>query len=269
MSENKSKSLRKLLLVCVASVLVAALSIGATAAYLTASTTPKENKFSASGDVKGKIMEPKFTASKTHYCEPGITEAKDPLVQNTTVGQTIYVGARLKFEICVNGNTYTQVDLDTFEQYVTVGWNTVDSLTGSSKSWKLISKNHNSDKFAYYLYDGLLSAYNTDAVTPTTDLTNAVAAAAAYESGGDNSRPIMISVTPKAGITIDANSSTTALPSSDYLSTTYKKFNYRITVDAYGVNSTSVTGANDLAKLTALSATSGDESMLLKLAALS
>lgn len=266
---QNSKKKSKWTLVGVASVLAVIVSVGITYAYLTATTDPKVNTFTAAGNIRGKVMEPKFNTNVTHYCEPGITEVKDPLVQNLTTGEEIIVGARLKFEICVNGTTYTQVTKSVFEEYVDVAWNTVAlaSTTGSSKAWALITADTSgTTPYAYFIYDGVLSSYNTDAVTPTATSPTA----ADYDSGGDNTRPIFVSVTPKAGITINADSTTTALPTSDYLDTTYKKFNYRITIDSYGVNASSVTGTTAAAKITALKANSDTgDTMLAKLKSMS
>lgn len=192
MKEKKNKGARKVLLMMISVVLVAAISVSATLAYLTAQTDEKVNSFTPSGGITGEVLEPSFNNSSDYTYNPGNEIAKDPLIQNTTTDASIYVGAKLDFYIKVTGDTYTQVSYDKFAKYVaikygsTTGFNTTNWTDVTSQ----VKNNDNGSK--YFVYKTAIG--KADTTNPTS---------ANNYAGADSTQPIFTSVTPSANIRIE------------------------------------------------------------------
>lgn len=152
MREKQSKRNLKGLLMAVSVVLVAAISIGATLAYLTAQTAEKQNTFKASSpDLTGQTLEPSMITREKFFM-PGETFNKDPMVQNTTLTENAYVGARVRFFINVdkdsnngtelnvipgndsNKRKYVEVDYTTAQKYITLHTNVQKYQVGTASS---------------------------------------------------------------------------------------------------------------------------------------
>lgn len=226
MNEKKNKSARKVLLVGISAVLVAAISVGSTLAYLSAITTSKDNTFTASGDIKGRLLEPSWStevSSDAAQYVPGKTYAKDPTVDNETPDAAVYVGAKLIFQIDVgDGNGLQTVDYDTFSHFVTLA-----DYTGSGWTEKSVSGDTTSK---YFMYNTVL--------TKDADEGNTLGASAT-----DHTSALFTSVTPSKDINIKSNGTATKdnLTSTADLSSLYfKKFDFKIKVFSHGVKAYTV-----------------------------
>lgn len=176
MKEKKSKGLRKVLYMAIATVLVIAISVSATLAFLTDSTVERDNVFKgASNDIQGSIKEPSFNSSKKYYYSPGKETPKDPMVQNDSLDDEIYTGVKVTFFIkAADSGSYVQVPYDVFDDYVTVkygGSNGFNTGTGATQ-WTDITgwTNHATkagydDNAKYFVYNSKLTKTDgTDAV---------------------------------------------------------------------------------------------------------
>ena len=264
MKETKNKGARKALLMVVACVLAVAVSVGVTLAYLTAATNEKVNTFQASSpDIKPVLYEPNYSSDTTwRYHSPGDTVTKDPLVQNESPDDSIYVGARVRFWLEFNNKTPTdsqffEVDKTTFEKFVTfTGWlGTGWSETSIPSDTQSANANYDS-KAKYLIYGSELQKLGSVPVASGT----------AYNTmtdDGDTTTPIFTAVKSNENIRVMATptspASTTAtlcnVTTADGLVTfmtdhddftkaagRYKYyvnyFNYRITIDGYAEKKT-------------------------------
>ncbi len=227
MKEKKNKGARKVLLVAISAALVAAISVSATLAYLTAKTDAKDNIFTASGDISGEVIEPNYDPDAANKFLPGVPVAKDPMLDNdTSVGadQTfnIFGGIRLDFFIDKNCNgTYDsgeQVTYAQFSRFVTINdlatdWTDVSSNVGDPSA-----------QSKYFIYNKVIAKDDGDATEGT---------------GADTSSALFQSVTVNKNVTIDPNNaaavSTIDVNSAPVNTTIYKAFNYKIKVNGYGV----------------------------------
>ena len=183
MKEKKSKGLRKALLMAVATALVIAISVSATLAFLTDSTAQRDNVFmGASNGIRGSIKEPSFDANKTWYYSPGKETLKDPMVQNDSLDDPIYVGVAVSFEIKTQKTgSFVPVSYEVFKKYVTIkygagefntsDWQDVSGFTGADANKK------------YFIYKSSLTK---------TDGVNAVAIEA--NNGNDTTKALFSSV---------------------------------------------------------------------------
>jgi len=206
MKEKKSKGLRKVFLMAVATALVIAISVSATLAFLTDSTNQRDNVFrGATAEIQGQIIEPSFNDSNTYYYSPGHTTNKDPMVQNDSTGDPIYTGVKIKFTIQTeDGETPVTVPLETFAKYATLNNLNIDFGTSalntkyggaSSNKWKFIKEDGN---VLYLYYDRSIDI--TDGATGT-----------ASAPGRDTTEPIFKSVTMSPYINIPQNTSMTTV----------------------------------------------------------
>ncbi len=153
---------RNLITCVVALVLVAALGIGATLAYLTDSDTAK-NTFTT-GNVKIDLVEPGWDDEKAQDLEPGDIIAKDPAVVNTGKNDAYMM-------IKVEG--VNAMREQKFEVYFdAANWVLVDA-TGKAKDIEALKvkaedSETNKDEVqlvdGYYVYNGTVKA--TEATTP-------------------------------------------------------------------------------------------------------
>lgn len=84
--------------------LVAAISVGATLAYLQTTMDPKENKFISSQKINGTLEEPNWTGGDKPIAEgeawnylPGESHGKDPKISITSDSVDAYVAIKLDF----------------------------------------------------------------------------------------------------------------------------------------------------------------------------
>ncbi len=239
MKNQKKKSLKTALLMGVAVVLVAALSVGISLAYLTANSSTKTNTFTASGGITGEVAEPSFDSSDDYTYYPGEEIDKDPLIQNTTADSSIYVGARLDFYISVNGGSYQQVKYDVFSYYATIYYNT--SVGFNTTNWTDITSDVTGDTQGskYFVYNTVLSSKSTTSVSSTYS-----------ENGSDCTTPIFTSVVMSTNITLSSSGTASDLATSSdgVASLTYKSLNFQIVVTGYGVKADSTVTSVNAAK---------------------
>lgn len=238
MKEKKTKRTRKVLLMGVAAVLVAAVSVSATLAYLTAQTDSVTNTFKGSGGITGKVAEPNYTGDGTFTINQPVP--KDPLIENTTADAAIYVGAKVSFWIDVTNDStdnYVQVNPTDFYKYVDVKYNdnTAPSynvigtapVNGTNTNQWYDMTGSTSDDCLYFMYNNVLNKADSDASY----------ASSAYATGKDNTLPLFTSVTVKPAVKIDAGNATdasdidlTAGPANQ----TFPVFNFKIVINGYG-----------------------------------
>jgi len=236
MKEKKTKRTRKVLLMAIAAVLVSAVSVSATLAYLTAQTSSVTNTFTGSGGITGRVAEPNYDGDGKFTIDQPVS--KDPLIENTTTDAAIYVGAQVSFWINVSGTTYTQVSPSVFYQFVDVQYNNADAAsynTGTGTTQWTSKESPSGDKSLYFIYNSLLTKSDSDPSYNTTT--------SAYVTGKDNTAPLFNSVTVKSAVNINANGEDTDV-SEGPSGKTYAKFNYKIVINGYGqkayaVNATS------------------------------
>lgn len=232
MNEKKNKSARKVLLVGIAAVLVAAISVGSTLAYLSAITTTATNTFTASGNIKGRVLEPAWTSSVSSDASeyiPGRTYAKDPTVDNETSDAAVYVGAKLVFKVDVgDGAGFTTVSYDAFTHFVTLSVNPGTGWTAVASTDAELPADGATNK--YYLYTPLLTKDADSGATYTDGAT-------------DHTTPLFESVTPSKDINIKSDGGATisnVTANANLKSLVFKKFEFKILVYAHGVKAYTV-----------------------------
>lgn len=268
MKNKKNIKLRKTLLMMTAMVLVAAVSVGATLAYLTAQTGPVKNEFRSSSTISGKVIEPAFVASNALKYKPNNDVPKDPRIDNDTSGKKIYAGMKLEFFIYEGelassdpaSSTRTAVSYDKFKAFVDL--KNLPSLTSSLASsltsdgdgaWHYV--NTDSDGNLYFLYDKQLDPNDLDT-------------GAGANAGGDTSNPIFTHVTVKKEVSLKSTEDggvtiTSGDVNAGTLNKSYNDFRFEIKITGYGVTvdeCSTITAArtkllgSDLMNITALTA---------------
>ncbi|MBQ4397889.1 MAG: hypothetical protein II828_10240 [Clostridia bacterium] len=236
MEKKKSKSLRKTLLLVTASVLTAAISVGVTLSYLTAKSNTKENTFTPStSTISGKVKEPKFDADKNYYFSPGDVIPKNPMVENTSSEDSMFVGAKVRFYIdpIGDGSHEVQVSYETFSKFVTVYQGTGGTgSTGFDTNWTSIDS-------------GI-----TDTLAKAFKFSGTSSGVAGEVKSGETTPAIFGSVTPSKNIYIPDSDgagktavTTSNAGTNDQLATIgdnlssyqFSGFKFRIKVDAFGV----------------------------------
>ena len=265
MKEKKNSRAKKILLMGISCVLVAAISVSATLAYLTAKTNDKDNKFTASGGITGEVIEPNYEYAKTLNWKPGEEIQKNPMVDNDTANYDVWVGASIEYQLSVDGTDYVTVPYSVFSQYVTV--------TGKvGNDWVVMNAtDHTKD---YYFYNKRLTKQTTEteqSYSPTTSFgtTGSVTS--------DNTTELFTKVTPKANLDISPNYATTASPgyyvpmyqngnsmvaktlvtANANIPTTnvnldtlaFNSFNFKIKITGYGIKNDSSVGGGNLTEL--------------------
>lgn len=248
MKENKNRGVRKVLLMAISVALVAAVSVSATLAYLTAKTDPAVNTFTASGGITGEVIEPDTEFEKFEHFVPGEEIKKNPMIDNDTLDYDIWVGAKLEFQIDV-GKGFTTVPYSTFSKYVTL-----NNWLGSG--WNKYSASVKSDNFTYLYYNSTIKSEKT-ATGSGADSTETH-----YDGGNkqggttgtstqDNTSAIFTSVTPSKDITIrelpteEQGSYATINANGPQANEVYQKFNFKIIVTGYGVKAEATVSASE------------------------
>lgn len=240
MKEKKNKGARKVLLVAISVALVAVISVGSTLAYLTARSNTKTNTFTASGNITGEVLEPNADFDKFDDWVPGETIPKNPMIDNDTKEYSIWVGAKLSFQIDI-GNGYETVPYSTFARYVTL-----NGLAGDG--WTAFD-NAKSDGNLYYYYNSALAADGGDSTEKNYNSSDAKGGSTG-NSTADNTNAIFNSVTPDDAITIREKSDTesyvtTINANGPQTGDIYQKFLFKITVNGYGVKKESTVTLDD------------------------
>ena len=244
MKEKKNYKAHKVLLVAVSCVLVSAISVSATLAYLTAKTQTKTNRFTATENLEGEVVEdfPNGTPDgsvegKFNYqTRPNETVVKQPKIDNDSPHEKeMFVAAKVQFKIksaadANSAQSFKEVTQAQFEQFVTVAWNiaTGDAPTTeeSTGKWYKITSSVSGDKASYFVYSKHLDADDQDG----TGL---------EKSGVDTTSQIFNSVTVKKGVNHDATNGIKLLDShvsAGTLTNTYNGFEYQIIISGFGVD---------------------------------
>ena len=240
MKEKKNKGARKVLLVAISAALVAAVSVSATLAYLTAKTDVKDNQFTASDNIVGEVIEPNYDPEEASKFLPGVPVDKDPMLDNdTVVGDdetfNIYGGMRLDFYIDKNcDGSYAaseQVTYEEFSRFVTINdW---------AKDWTDVTSTADpTAKSKYFIYNNIIQKDDGDSSAGT---------------GSDTSSALFQSVTADKNITIDPNNSAAVsiidVSAAPVKTTVYTKFNYKIKINGYAVKQEADIGLNEAKSL--------------------
>lgn len=239
MKEKKNKGARKVLLMCTAAVLVAAISVGVTLAYLTAQTATKTNEFRTLGAIDAELQETNYdgdpTGNTAYSFTPGQTVPKNPTIDNNSPNdKEIYVGAKVTFYVYFDG-VKTAVKYSDFSKLVTVAGlpteptavaNIPAADSYSQGKWLYIKEDSTTSPYSrYYFYDKLLKK---DGAASSADVT-----AALFSS---------VTVDKDLHIVTDGKTTTTkmsaAILSNDYdniIAGTYDGFKYEIVINGYAV----------------------------------
>ncbi len=119
------KTSKKKTMIGLSILLVAAIAIGATMAYLNAKTNTAENVFTFADNIRGKLLEPNWEPLTTPLT-PGAEVRKDPMIQNTSDnGVDTYVALQLTFTDG-DGNTLSDEDTVRLLNMLEISWNTAD-----------------------------------------------------------------------------------------------------------------------------------------------
>jgi len=252
MKDRKFKGLHKVLLMSIAVVLVAALSVSATLAYLTAKTNQAVNTFKATESLKGEVVED-FPGTADGSVEnqfnystrPNEVVTKAPRIDNDSPHEKeMYVGAKVEFIIMTtsDGRNYTEtpVDYATFSKFVkVVGLPTNTTLpaeaTGETAGvWTDVTPDLSTAK--YYIYNKKLAKDDGDS-------------GEAAKSGTDTSanifntvqidKKIQLDSTNGVNLTTDLVNKLKDTPNAGngevaFSATKLKKFEYKIKITGYG-----------------------------------
>lgn len=147
--------------------LVAALAVGTTLAFLQDDLGSVTNKFTSDGNISGELTEPGWTnefgtnGSWSNYL-PGDKQAKDPQITINDGSQDAYVAIKVAYK--VNGSF---VSYTTFSDYVEIT-NGTNSISGMSSDWTLQNVTDTTNPNAqYYVYNNIMTAGST--TTPLFD----------------------------------------------------------------------------------------------------
>lgn len=247
MKTRKNKKGGNVLFIMICAILVAAIGVSGTLAYLTARSVEVDNTFKAKSEgISGEWVEPMFDSTSIKTLSPGITVAKDPSIVNTTPtddGQ-VYVGARMSFWIEVDDNGFFAVDLTTFQKFVTI--NNINTASWSNVSTQItqdVTSDGSSGKAQWYFYDTALAQY--DGTKPSNSSGTRIG------DGSDNTSPLFTSVTLNPNIRIEEGDDITYVAKTDIIndditpssSLIFEKFNFQIKLDGCGVNVSDVEDA--------------------------
>lgn len=190
MTAKKKKMVKGLVVVA----LIAIIGIGATLAYLTASTGAKSNKFSSNSKIEGKTIETEW--DKTHKdgwtdYKPGDTTAKDPSVILTKGSESGYVALQMDFV----DNAGQKRTYDDFTKYA--------SYDKINDGWTLIAKNQYGSEL--YIYETPVEPSATNDASPANTLFNNITTNAGITSVGSSSQTTFYKRVQK----VDANGKVT------------------------------------------------------------
>lgn len=201
MKNKKNTRIGKVLLIMTSVVLVAAISVYGTLAFLTATTQELTNSFQSSTGISGKVDEPSFpggrTGGSTSY-EFGTPVPKDPLIQNTGTND-MFVGLKLDFYLNAQDDTdanFVKVPYTTFAKYVTIKGDAPNTGAFNTTYWHEETPSNVTDSkiFTYRPGSGdftRVTASNGDLSLPSA---GSALPSTAYTAGTDNTYPIFNSV---------------------------------------------------------------------------
>ncbi len=252
MKQKKSKGLRKVFLMAVATALVIAISVSATLAYLTDSTDKRDNVFTGkTSNISGRIIEPNFNEENTYFYSPGKETTKDPEVENTSSTESIFTAIKLTFWIRVdtNGKTgtantisYVQVPYSVFKEYVTIKtgdvadtFNADEEVNGSAKKWYQFNTTDENAK--YFAYKTAVAAHAT-----TEPIFNSVKMSEFINIPEEltGSKTVLNSLNGANSITAAAANLTEALQFNQE----FKCCDFKIKIEGYGIDAGDATDIN-------------------------
>lgn len=164
----KKNNLRKGILVASSLILAAAISVGATLAYLTANTDTKNNVFTAGGGITIKLEEPIYEKTKKTNRIPGEEFTKDPQVHNTSGESPVYTVMSLEYlidDVRVDYDTFTNsANNENVVKYVTI--KTDDAVGFNTSKWEQLTDTD--AKLDFFVY-GKKNAPTSVAADVSTD----------------------------------------------------------------------------------------------------
>jgi len=123
-----STTKRKNLTIVLSLVLVAAIAIGGTLAYLFTKTDPVNNVFTFAENIKGELSEPSWIPEDALNLTPGKEIPKDPQIKNTSENGVVEYGAIKLTFLDGSGNEVSAADMITLLNLIGIDW---------SNSWTL------------------------------------------------------------------------------------------------------------------------------------
>jgi len=150
---------KKLLTVALSVLLVAAIAVGATLAYLSTRTNIETNTFTFAENVRALLTEPNWDPDDARDLVPGMEIAKDPQITNTSNnGVDEYAAIKLVFVDGAN-KPLNEADMTKLMGLISINW--------SSATWTIADPATSNKTEQIWIYEGkLLPAYTT---TPLFD----------------------------------------------------------------------------------------------------
>jgi len=153
---------KKLIKGLVAVALIAIIGIGATLAYLSATTNKAENKFTSDAKITGTLTETSWKDKEWSNFQPGDSHGKNPVVNLVAGSEDAYVGMLIT---CKNGSgtDATVISMDDFtKNYATVSY---EGTTGINPNWVHVGYYEGIGDFYVYKNDVNASKSNIDVST--------------------------------------------------------------------------------------------------------
>lgn len=156
-SKDKKVEWKKNLKIVIAMLLVAALSVGGTLAYLSRETSELENVFTGSKGISLTLTEPEFDdeeKGKANSYTPDMTILKDPTVTNTSTetGYKEWVAMRVDYTYAGSTCNKEQIDKIVTFQYKDPNGNFQDGL---NPNWIKVTTTTATD-YDIYVYNAML-----------------------------------------------------------------------------------------------------------------
>ncbi len=168
MNTTVSNKKRKALIIVLSLVLVAAVAVGGTLAYLSSLTNEEENVFTFADNVSADLDEPSWNPKDAEDLVPGKEIPKDPMLTNTSSNKVDEYGAIKVSFVDGAGVLLKEADMTKLLGLITIDWNTDDwTIADAEMTDKTVQ--------VWYYNDILAPAYQTtplfETVTINQDIT--------------------------------------------------------------------------------------------------
>ncbi len=184
MENKKSKRIFKVVMAAMSLALVAAISYGATVAFMSSKTNDKNNVFTSSASLKIDILENNWDANSTY--SPDSVIDKDPQIKVEEDSDSAYIACKIMFLVADEkgtldeegevGTGYKSISYNDFKKVATFVKS--DTSEGINDAWQILSTSENEKKglILYYtkVHDDHRDLLNVDKDNLTTEIFNKV-----------------------------------------------------------------------------------------------
>jgi len=182
---NSSYKKKKRRTIALSLLLVAALAVGITLAYLFSKTDPKENVFTFAENIKGVLDEPNWNPDEATELVPGKTIEKDPQITNTSNNAvTEYAAIKLTFQKG-NGDTLTDAEMLTLMQYIDIEWSSNWTLKDGTMTTSGSTVTAATPELIYVFNDTLPQGVTSDPIFYSVTIKDSVTPAQLLWLAGD------------------------------------------------------------------------------------